>query len=53
MVKFTHASWAKGENGGGELGGGAKAEGTRCSVFASRCRAEKIADTLDLFARRC
>lgn len=48
MVKFTHGSWAKGGDGGGEVGGGAKAAGTWCSVFASRCSAVKIVDTLGL-----
>lgn len=49
-LKFTRASWAKAEGGGGELGGGARAEGTQCSVFAHRCREEKIVDTLCLCA---
>lgn len=48
VVKFTHASWVNGEDGGGEWGRGANAVGTWCSAFASRSPAERIVDTLGL-----
>lgn len=58
FVDLQEAMWpqvysglmAKAEGGGGELGGGARAEGTQCSVFAHRCREKKIVDTLCLCA---
>lgn len=58
FVDLQEAMWpqvysglmAKAEGGGGELGGGARAEGTQCSVFARRCREKKTVDTLCLCA---
>lgn len=49
FVDLQEAMWpqvysglmAKAGGGGGELGGGARAEGTQCSVFAHRCREKK------------
>lgn len=48
VVKFARVSWPHSGDGGGVVGGGANAEGTRCSVFAGRCGAERLADTLGL-----